>query len=933
MARSGESIDEAADVRRRAREVLTRAALGGRRSIPWQRSGTMPVPPRRYVPRDRLWDRLDEVTRLGVTVVTGPTGAGKTLGIAGWVRDRGHHLDGAVWLQADADLTPPRLEAVLDRAAEGLGPGPSARRLPRLVVIDGADELPPSSVRFVDERLLHEPTSMRLLLAGRRDVPLTRLVPELLGFLTVIRGDLLRMSNAEATALVAAHLRDPDPEVVREIVALGQGWCAVLVLAARALSSTAQPAAVRRLAEGAVPVADQVASEVFSALSSPQRHLLLCVSDEPPFTARLAAHLSHDANAADVLNELERTGLLVTRVPAATSHLVQGEFPIEYGAGAVDDRFVVHPLMREVVRRRLATQSVDVVRATAAVTRAVRLDLAGGYAPESLRRLLRLHADDEAAALLARDGIRMLLDPHHGEDVAGVARTHPEVVDAHPATWFAVALAHWLADDGDAVRRWTNRMVSGSDHSPVQLACVHLWRAKLGLEPLGPAVEQARRISTDAGEELEPRDDADDADDAADDAADDDADDALARPVLVLELATALVWLGELEEARACFASAMSLCRSHGLASLAAITISHLALAEYMDGHDRAAAELATEAFGILGEEDAARVRFAQSRAGLALFLGDTVALPWRAVPVAPPFGEAARHTHSGDLTGRYWSRARDALLAAWSGSMAAARSVLDAPVGDPRLRDGALPQHVRLSLLVGRALLAAMSADPDALRASGAELSELGAAGEERFVAGLLADCQGDRTTALDAFSQAGREATCVQPPVRAMAQACSAQLLDALGDGDGALDLLSEAAAMTELRHNGVPFLGWSRLGTPVEWLLRWLDARGDTAWTHELAELTAGHADVISSLEYSTPLRHEQRDPQHALVGPVLSPREREVLGELARGATYADIAATLFVSANTVKTHVSSLYTKLGVSRRSDALNVARSHHIL
>ena len=389
MAKTGDSIVDAADVRRRAREVLARGTLGGRRSIPWQRSGTMPVPPRRYVPRDRLWDRLDEVTRLGVTVVTGPTGAGKTLGIAGWVRDRGHHLDGAVWLQADADLTPSRLEAVLDRAAQGVGPGPSARRLPRLVVIDGADELPSASVRLVDKRLLHQPTSMRLLLVSRKDIPLTRIVPELLGFLTVIRGDLLRMSDAEATALVAAHLRDPDPEVVREIVALGQGWSAVLVLAARAFSSSAQPAAVRRLAEGAVPVADQVASEVFSALTSPQRHLLLCVSDEQPFTARLAAHLSHDPNAADVLNELELTGLLVTRVPAATSHLVHGEFPSEYGAGAAEDRFVVHPLMREVVRRRLATQSVDVVRATAAVTRAVRLDRAGGYAPEALRRALK----------------------------------------------------------------------------------------------------------------------------------------------------------------------------------------------------------------------------------------------------------------------------------------------------------------------------------------------------------------------------------------------------------------------------------------------------------------------------------------------------------------------------------------------------------------
>ncbi len=65
----------------------------------------------------------------------------------------------------------------------------------------------------------------------------------------------------------------------------------------------------------------------------------------------------------------------------------------------------------------------------------------------------------------------------------------------------------------------------------------------------------------------------------------------------------------------------------------------------------------------------------------------------------------------------------------------------------------------------------------------------------------------------------------------------------------------------------------------------------------------------------------------------VTPVLSPREHEVLNELARGATYGDIAATLFVSENTVKTHVSSLYAKLSAGRRSEALAVARKMHLL
>jgi DNA-binding CsgD family transcriptional regulator len=164
-------------------------------------------------------------------------------------------------------------------------------------------------------------------------------------------------------------------------------------------------------------------------------------------------------------------------------------------------------------------------------------------------------------------------------------------------------------------------------------------------------------------------------------------------------------------------------------------------------------------------------------------------------------------------------------------------------------------------------------------------------------------------------------------------MGLACAAQLLDSLGESDQALQALAEAVAMTEVRRNGVAFLGWSRQGSPMEWLLRRLDVRVDSSWGHELAQIAAGHADVISSLESTTALRHEERDRVDPLMGPSLSPREREVLGELARGATYADISATLFVSANTVKTHVSSLYTKLGAARRSEALAIARAHHIL
>ena len=309
------------------------------------------------------------------------------------------------------------------------------------------------------------------------------------------------------------------------------------------------------------------------------------------------------------------------------------------------------------------------------------------------------------------------------------------------------------------------------------------------------------------------------------------------------------------------------------------------------------------------------------------------MALPWSAEPVAPPLGATWRRTHSSDLIARFWSRARDAILTTWSGSVAAALAVLAAPIDDPRLKEDALPRHLRVALLAGESLLAAVAADPTTLEHLESELLAVGAGGEARFVAGLRADGQGDRKAALVAFGDAADTADCPQPPVRALSLACAAQLLDSLGESGPALDRLAVAAAQTQVRRNGVAFLGWSRQGTPMEGLLRRLDERGGSPWVRELADLAAGRPDVISSLESSTPLRLEQRDPTDPLVGPSLSPREREVLGELARGATYADIGSTLFLSPNTVKTHVSSLYAKLGVSRRSDALAIARSHHIL
>jgi LuxR family maltose regulon positive regulatory protein len=66
-----------------------------------------------------------------------------------------------------------------------------------------------------------------------------------------------------------------------------------------------------------------------------------------------------------------------------------------------------------------------------------------------------------------------------------------------------------------------------------------------------------------------------------------------------------------------------------------------------------------------------------------------------------------------------------------------------------------------------------------------------------------------------------------------------------------------------------------------------------------------------------------------------GPLATPltsAEQRVLNLLPT-TTYAQIAAALYISYNTVKTHLRSIYQKLGVSSRSEAIERAVNLRLL
>jgi two-component system nitrate/nitrite response regulator NarL len=85
---------------------------------------------------------------------------------------------------------------------------------------------------------------------------------------------------------------------------------------------------------------------------------------------------------------------------------------------------------------------------------------------------------------------------------------------------------------------------------------------------------------------------------------------------------------------------------------------------------------------------------------------------------------------------------------------------------------------------------------------------------------------------------------------------------------------------------------------------------------------AVVAAARGEIVLSPEIQTALAGEIR--AHRRDGPVLTPREREVLALAAEGLSASGIGQRLFLSSSTVKTHLAHVYEKLGVSDRTAAV---------
>ncbi|MFN8378735.1 MAG: LuxR C-terminal-related transcriptional regulator [Anaerolineae bacterium] len=146
--------------------------------------------------------------------------------------------------------------------------------------------------------------------------------------------------------------------------------------------------------------------------------------------------------------------------------------------------------------------------------------------------------------------------------------------------------------------------------------------------------------------------------------------------------------------------------------------------------------------------------------------------------------------------------------------------------------------------------------------------------------------------------------------------------------GDALGALEILSAIEAQRD------------RLGRSTDPdVLRLLESIGSPATPAELAALERGRTrsfedilrELIAEIQATLPQPLESASTQttsNSALDEPLTTRELEILRLVAEGRSNRDIAAELYLSVGTVKTHIHNLTGKLGASNRTEAAATAR-----
>jgi LuxR family transcriptional regulator, maltose regulon positive regulatory protein len=869
---------------------------------------TAPDVPDWAVPRPRITKLIARGRRrCPLTVITGPAGAGKTMALALWAAadpgpvawaglDEFDNRPGVFWAYVVAAL---RRSGVAVPAPPPAGRRRDARRVfvPGLAAALAAQD-PPLTLVLDDLHLVTDPAlrdelgyvlrnagaGLRLLVSARMDpLPLHRY--RLAGQLTQIGASDLAFTSTEAGQLLARHGVTLTADSIESLTRRTEGWAAGLRLAAISMRTHPDPDQfITELVTRDSALTGYLVAEVLNPQPPAVRDVLLNTSILEQVSGEAACELTGNKQAAGILTAVARANGFVQR--------------------SGSERYRYHPLFAEVLRLKLNDEHPD--RTAALHRRAARWYERNGQLPAAVRHAAQA-GDWPLAASMVIDhlAIRKVIQPQGSPSLADAFQGMP-----HRGAWnepqpylvcAAAALSSGAPDTGvaalDAAEGILERLPAGQEaESRLAAALIRLAVARRAGD-LVAAAAAADRAQALVGMISPAR---------------------LARhPDLrahVLSGRGAVeLWSGHLDEAARTLESAVA-AAAPGAEDVRAGCLGHLALAEALRGRMGRAAAAATQSAAAL---EAGEPRPPAPH----LIPAALVALAWVHLE-RYELSEARRRLKEADaaLTGT-----QDTLIGAVAWLVAAGSAL----AGGRAAAAAQMPGRVRSRWPVPAWLDQRLShVESRAYAASGdiqAALAAAGRAGSGTSLEAAVALARawaaaGDEENARRVLAPALAALGGAPDRVRLDAWLVDARLCYDRGDPARGRRSLASALRLAEREQLRLPF------ALERSWIGPALGRDPDLACAHRgLLGAALGHDQL--------PAPRGAPERAAILVAEPLTARERDVLRHAAGMLSTAEIASEMYISINTVKTHLRQIYRKLAAPGRGQAVRRARQLELI
>ena len=439
----------------------------------------LPKPVFRMLGRTRLSRLLELTTQHRITLVSAPAGSGKTTACASWAQGR-LYTTRIAWLSLDhGDNDPVRFrsyllaalrraepalneaalkEAALKEAARGIECVPAddfplplikaAERFtePLILVLDDVHELAdPEVLGWLDQLVRYAPPMLRLILSGRRPPPLQLARLRVSGELADIDARDLACTPEEAEAYFAMLGLRVDRADRDELLRRTEGWMTGIRLASLRARTRPGEISITDIAGDDPIVTDYLRDEVLTGQDPQTRVFLLRTSIALHLTGKLADALTSTADGARCLDRLSRQNSFVRALDSERTW------------------YRYHPLLRELLLAELRREMPHEIPIL--LRRAARWYNQHGGPVEALRSSVEAQDWDYAAQVLAASDIGILLTRGPGELERMLAPIPPDLAVDDVAVGAAWAAARLWTQDPDGAQAHLDAAVAALDRA------------------------------------------------------------------------------------------------------------------------------------------------------------------------------------------------------------------------------------------------------------------------------------------------------------------------------------------------------------------------------------------------------------------------------------------------------------------------------------